>query len=71
LKFCLILNSNLLMSMMISKLTQISCWVTYDDLELVLYRLYASDGCHETMRDVHAQATTWFGWASLMVPWLS
>jgi hypothetical protein len=50
LKFCFILNSTLLMPMMISKLIQISYWVTYNDLELLLFNI-----CFSWLSSKHAR----------------
>ena len=70
-KFCLILNSTLLMPMMISKLTQISCWVKYNDLELVLFNymllMVVIKACDTSMPNRSVLMIWWLGWMCLML----
>ena len=58
-------NDFMSMPVKISICIQFFCWVTYDDLELVLYK-NASHGCYQTVRYVHSQVTArscWYdGW---------
>jgi hypothetical protein len=57
--------------MMISKLTQYSCWVTYNDLELVLFNykllIVVIKACETSMPNRSVVMTWWLGWMCCMV----
>jgi hypothetical protein len=70
-KFSLILNSSLLIPTMLAKLTQYSCWVTYNDLELVLFNykllMVVIKACETSVPNRSVVVTWWLGWMCSML----